>query len=94
MIRVQQIALPLDHPPEALPKAVSKRLKLPLETLGELQLFRRSVHARHKGAIELMYSVDVSVADEAAVLDPAAISQPCVWSNRATDRCSWIAVSR
>ena len=26
MIRVHQIALPLDHPPEALPKAVAKRL--------------------------------------------------------------------
>ncbi len=68
MIRVHQIALPLDHPPEALPKAVAKRLKLPLEALGELQLFRRSVDARHKGAIELVYSVDVPVADEAAVL--------------------------
>ena len=56
MIRVHQIALPLDHPPEALPKAVAKRLKLPLEALGELQLFRRSVDARHKGAIELVYS--------------------------------------
>ena len=68
MIRVHQIALPLDHPPEALPKAVAKRLKLPLEALGELQLFRRSVDARHKGAIELVYSIDVPVADEAAVL--------------------------
>ena len=64
MIRVHQIALPLDHPPEALPKAVAKRLKLPLEALGELQLFRRSVDARHKGAIELVYSVDVPVADD------------------------------
>ena len=68
MIRVHQIALPLDHPPEALPAAVAKRLKLPVEALGELQLFRRSVDARHKDAIELVYSVDVAVADEAAVL--------------------------
>ena len=68
MICVHQIALRLDHPPEALPKAVAKRLKLPLEALGELQLFRRSVDARHKGAIELMYSLDASVAVKAAVL--------------------------
>ena len=68
MIRVHQIALPLDHPPEALPAAVAKRLKLPVAALGELQLFRRSVDARHKDAIELVYSVDVAVADEAAVL--------------------------
>ena len=68
MIRVHQIALPLDHPPQALPAAVAKRLKLPVESLGELQLFRRSVDARHKDAIELVYSVDVAVADEAAVL--------------------------
>ncbi|RCL52168.1 MAG: FAD-dependent oxidoreductase, partial [Synechococcus sp. MED-G71] len=68
MIRVHQIALPLDHPPVALPAAVAKRLKLPVEALGELQLFRRSVDARHKDAIELVYSVDVAVADEAAVL--------------------------
>ena len=68
MIRDHQIALPLDHPPEALPKEAAKLLKLTFEALGELQLFRRSVDARHKGAIELMYSVDVSVADEATVL--------------------------
>lgn len=68
MIRVHQIALPLDHLPEALPAAVAKRLKLPVEALGELQLFRRSIDARHKDAIELVYSVDVAVADEAAVL--------------------------
>ena len=68
MIRDDQIALPLDHPPEALPKEAAKLLKLTFEALGELQLFRRSVDARHKGAIELMYSVDVSVADEATVL--------------------------
>jgi uncharacterized FAD-dependent dehydrogenase len=68
LIRVHQIALPLDHPPQALPAAVAKRLKLPVESLGELQLFRRSVDARHKDAIELVYSVDVAVADEAAVL--------------------------
>ncbi len=68
MIRVHQIALPLDHPPQALPAAVAKRLKLPVESLGELQLFRRSGDARHKDAIELVYSVDVAVADEAAVL--------------------------
>ena len=54
MIRDHQIALPLDHPPEALPKEAAKLLKLTFEALGELQLFRRSV--------------DVSVADEATVL--------------------------
>ena len=68
MIRVHQIALPLDHPFEALPKAVAKRPEAAAEALGELQPFRRSVDARHKGAIELVYSVDVPVADEAAVL--------------------------
>ena len=81
MIRVHQIALPLDHPPEALPLAVAKRLKLPPEALGELQLFRRSVDARHKNAIELVYSVDVEVANPEAVLhrlrrDPKVMATP------------------
>ena len=41
--------------------------KLTFEALGELQLFRRSVDAPQR-CHWLMYSVDVSVADEATVL--------------------------
>ncbi|MFZ4805396.1 MAG: NAD(P)/FAD-dependent oxidoreductase [Synechococcus lacustris] len=68
MIRIHQLALPLDHPPQALAELVAMRLKLPEASLAELTLFRRSVDARDKQAIQLVYSVDVTVDDEAAVL--------------------------
>ena len=68
MIRITELALPLDYPPDALRKAVSKRLQVRDEDLLEVQLFKRSYDARKKNAIKFVCIVDVSVRDEAAVL--------------------------
>jgi len=68
LIRIHQLALPLDHPPQALAELVAKRLKLPVGSLGAVNVFRRSVDARDKQVIQLVYSVDVAVAEEEAVL--------------------------
>ncbi len=68
MIRITELALPLDYPPDALRKAVSKRLQVRDEALLEVQLFKRSYDARKKNAIKFVCIVDVSVRDEAAVL--------------------------
>ena len=68
VIRITELALPLDYPPDALRKAVSKRLQVRDEDLLEVQLFKRSYDARKKNAIKFVCIVDVSVRDEAAVL--------------------------
>ena len=65
MIRLTDLKLPLNHPPEALQAAVLTRLGV---APRELKVFRRAADARRRGAIQLNYTLDVEVADEAAVL--------------------------
>ncbi|MGN2253908.1 NAD(P)/FAD-dependent oxidoreductase [Frateuria sp. GZRe12] len=68
MLRLTDLKLPLDHAPEALAKAVLARLDLPASALRGIDVFRRGYDARKRGAIALVYTLDVDVADEAAVL--------------------------
>ena len=68
MIRVTQLKLPLGHPPEALKAALLKRLKLPAADLKRFSVFKRAHDARSRSAILFIYSLDVEVADEAALL--------------------------
>lgn len=68
MIRLSDLALPLDHAPEALEAAVVARLRLAPGELERIVLVRRGNDARKRGAIKLVYVLDVQVANEAAVL--------------------------
>ncbi len=68
MIRLTDIKLPLDHPPEAIAAAAVARLRIPARDLVSCAVFRRAHDARKKSAIALIYSLDVEVRDEAAVL--------------------------
>src|SRR5687767_9887128 len=68
MLRLTELRLPLDHPPEALPEAICDRLGIVPADLDRYTVARRGNDARKKSAIKLVYSVDVTVKDEAAVL--------------------------
>ncbi|WBO22795.1 NAD(P)/FAD-dependent oxidoreductase [Sphingomonas abietis] len=68
MLRLTELKLPLDHPPEALPAAIVERLGIAPADLLDWRVARRANDARKKSAILLIYSVDVALADEAAVL--------------------------
>jgi uncharacterized FAD-dependent dehydrogenase len=69
VLRITELALPLDYSPEALRATVAKRLKIRDEDLLELTLFKRSYDARKKNTgILFICIVDVKLADEAAVL--------------------------
>jgi uncharacterized FAD-dependent dehydrogenase len=68
MIRLTELRLPLEHPPEALTAAVLQRLGLQPYELLELRIHKRSPDARKKSALQFVYSLDLAVADEAAVL--------------------------
>ena len=68
MLRLTDLKLPLDHPPGALAEAIGARLGLPAAALRGFTVFRRGYDARKRGAIALVYTLDVDVADEAAVL--------------------------
>ena len=68
MLRLTEIKLPLDHPPEAIAAAAVARLQIAARDLVSCTVFRRAHDARKKSAISLIYSLDVVVKDEAAVL--------------------------
>ncbi|MCJ2179053.1 NAD(P)/FAD-dependent oxidoreductase [Novosphingobium album (ex Hu et al. 2023)] len=68
MLRLTDLALPLDHAPADLERAVCERLELAPGDLERFTVVRRGNDARRKTAIKLIYSLDVIVRDEAAVL--------------------------
>ncbi|HZV10123.1 MAG TPA: FAD-dependent monooxygenase, partial [Novosphingobium sp.] len=68
MIRLADLALPLDHAPEALEAAAAARLGITPDRLLRLHVVRRGNDARKKAAIRLVYVLDVEVAEEAEVL--------------------------
>ncbi len=72
MLRLTDITLPLDHAEPALAQAVLARLGVVAADLRSLSVAKRSYDARKRGHIVLTYSVDVDVADEAAVLKRSA----------------------
>ena len=69
MLRLTEIKLPLDHEAAALTAAVRARLRLDDTALISHEVVRRGYDARRRSAISLIYTVDVAVADEAAVLE-------------------------
>ena len=68
MLRLSELKLPLDHAEDALQKAVLKRLRVPPDDVFEQRLVKRSIDARRRDQIQLIYSVDVRVRGEAALL--------------------------
>jgi uncharacterized protein len=68
MLRLSGLAIPLDHAPEALPEAICRRLGVAPEALRGFTVFKRGNDARKRTAIQLVYTVDVELADEAEVL--------------------------
>ena len=69
MIRISELTLPLGYAPAALRQAILKRLALADADLLDFTLFKRSHDARRKNSgILCICIVDVSVRDEAAVL--------------------------
>ena len=68
MIRITELRLPLDHSERALRAAAVARLGVHDHELRALHLFRRGYDARKKSAIQLVYTLDCEVPDDAAVL--------------------------
>lgn len=69
MIRLSELKLPLHHADEALPAAICRRLRVTPRDMIRFTVARRGHDARDKGNIQLVYSVDVNLKNEAAVLE-------------------------
>ena len=68
MLRISELKLPLGHPPEAMKPAIIERLGISEDDLVSFEIARRAHDARRKSAILMVYSVDVALREEAAVL--------------------------
>ncbi len=68
MLRITELRLPLEHPEAALEEAILKKLDIARSAMIAFSVFKRSYDARKKNAMLFVYSVDVMVRDEAAVL--------------------------
>jgi uncharacterized FAD-dependent dehydrogenase len=68
MLRLTDLKLPLDHPEAALREAILARLGIAADELTGYTVARRSYDARRRGAIVLIYSVDVDTPREADIL--------------------------
>jgi hypothetical protein len=75
MIRLTEIKLPLNHDEAALPAAILSKLQIKAEQLHGFTLFKRGYDARKKTDIQLIYTLDVEVDQEAALLKKFAKDQ-------------------
>ena len=68
MLRLTEIKLDLDHPEAALKTAILRTLGIPEPELLGYHIRRRGYDARKSGEIRFVYTLDVEVQDEAALL--------------------------
>lgn len=68
MIRITELRLPINHAPEELEAAILKRLDLTTKDLVSFEVFKRSYDARKNVSLAFIYTIDLSVKDEEALL--------------------------
>ncbi len=68
MIRLTEIRLPLTHEEGELREAIAKKLRIPEQQVLSFTLFKRGYDARKKNNIQLIYTLDVEVENEAELL--------------------------
>ena len=68
MLRITEIKLPLSHDELAIKQAIVTKLAINPTELIDYKIFRRAYDARRRSNIYLVYSVDVTLTDEAQVL--------------------------
>ena len=68
MIRIQNIRMPLDYTEETLHYAAAKKLQIPVKSILSLKVRRRSVDARKRGQVSFLFSLDLTVKQEAELL--------------------------
>ena len=61
MIRLRDIPLPPEHSVSQLPFEAARMLKIPNSKIKDIKLVRRSVDARKKQDIKIIYTIDVKV---------------------------------
>ncbi len=86
MLRLTDLNLPLDHSEPALREAILARLGIAADELVGYTVAKRSYDARRRGAIVLIYSVDVDTPREAEILRRLQLEAETAQSARTGDR--------
>ena len=68
MIRVSQLKLPIEHNEEQFCQKIEKSLKIKKDQIKKLQIVKKSIDARKKPDVSIVYSVDVWVDNEEKIL--------------------------
>ena len=68
MLRLSELRLPLDHPADALPAAIVRRLGIAADDLLSVNVFKRSYDARKSHSLSFIYIVDVETRNETTLL--------------------------
>jgi uncharacterized FAD-dependent dehydrogenase len=68
MLRITELKLPLDHPETAIKTAIIKRLDITADELLTYHIFRQGHDARKRNDISLVYTLDVELKNETALL--------------------------
>ncbi len=71
MIRISSLSLPIGGDLEQLKRRAARELGVRPAALGELTLVRQSIDARNKSQVRYVYTVDVSLPNEAQVVRDA-----------------------
>ncbi|MEM9215869.1 MAG: NAD(P)/FAD-dependent oxidoreductase [Cyanobacteria bacterium P01_F01_bin.150] len=68
MLRLTNLKLPLDHTDQDLEAAILKKLRLSADDLVQYKVFKRSYDARKRGAILLIYVIDLETPRQQQLL--------------------------
>lgn len=66
MLELSQLRLSVDHSPDGLPCAIATALGIPKGDVIEFKIEKRAIDARKKSDVSLIYTLGVTVRDEAA----------------------------
>lgn len=69
MLRLTELKLPVEHSDRQLREAIIKRLDIQETAVRSVTIARRGYDARKPGNIQFVYTIDVDLTDETAVLE-------------------------
>ena len=68
MLRLTELRLPIDHPPEALPAAIARKLGVAPAEIVDFTVFKRGYDARKPERLSFIYTIDLTVKNEATLM--------------------------
>ena len=83
MIRIREIALPPEHNISQLSYEAAKALRISVSKIRKLTIVRRSVDARKKPDVKIVYTVDVAVdGNEQKILKQSGCKRAALASDK------------